>query len=130
MTLWITLALMTGAAVFLLLWPLARHRAAADGGHAVGDADDVAFYTAQLAEIDRDAKAGLIGDAEAELARAEAARRLLRAAPAVSTGTPGGTGRTRLASLLALAAVPLIALPLYLQYGAPALRDRPLAERR
>lgn len=125
MDIWIVMALMTGAAVLLLLMPLARNRSG-----ALRNADDVAFYKAQIAEIDRDTQAGLIGAAEAETARAEAARRLLRAGGEQTAPGKEPAARTKFASFIALLAVPATALPLYLYQGAPAMPDRPLAERR
>ena len=62
MTLWFVLALMTAAAVFAVLWPLGRRAPARTGS-------DVDVYRDQLAEIDRDRAAGLIGEREAEAAR-------------------------------------------------------------
>ena len=47
MTLWFVFALMTAAAIFAVLWPLPRRRAAADGS-------EVSVYRDQLEEIDRD----------------------------------------------------------------------------
>jgi len=82
MTLWFVFALMTAAAVFALLWPLGRRRAPAAGGH------DVAVYRDQLAEIDRDAAAGLISKTDAETARIEISRRLLRAADRETSAAP------------------------------------------
>ena len=74
-------ALLTGAAVFAILWPLAKKpRAAADKS-----APDVAFYKAKLAEIERETASDLLSKPEAEAARAEAARRLLRAADGTET---------------------------------------------
>ena len=58
MTLWLALALMTAAAVFAVLWPLAA-RASVRGG------SDTAVYRDQLDEITRDRTAGLIGEREA-----------------------------------------------------------------
>jgi cytochrome c-type biogenesis protein CcmI len=75
MLIWISFAVMTGASVFALLWPLGRGRSLAFAD--VGDA--TSLYRAQLGEIDRDLARRLIGPVEAEAARAEAARRLLRA---------------------------------------------------
>ncbi len=71
---WLAIAAMTCAAVFAVLIPLSRRTA---GG---ADARDVAVYKDQLAEVDRDAAAGLIGPAEAEAARIEVSRRLIAAA--------------------------------------------------
>ena len=74
MTLWFVFALMTVAAIFAVLWPLSRGSAAPAGG------SEAAVYRDQLAEIDRDVAAGLIGPSEAEAARVEISRRLLAAA--------------------------------------------------
>ena len=74
MTLWFVFALMTVAAIFAVLWPLRRGQRSQHGG------SEVAVYQDQLAEIDRDAAAGLIGASEAEAARVEISRRLLAAA--------------------------------------------------
>src|SRR3954467_9182634 len=73
MMIWTVFALMTGAAVMAVLWPLSRRPA--------GDQDgpDAQFYREQLAEIERDLERGLLIPAEAEAARIEAGRRLLRA---------------------------------------------------
>ena len=74
MTLWFVFALMTVAAIFAVLWPLSR------GGRPQNDGSEAAVYRDQLAEVDRDVAAGLIGASEAEAARVEISRRLLAAA--------------------------------------------------
>ena len=76
MTLWFGLALMTAAAIFAVLWPLARRTANLRSG------SDVAVYRDQLEEIERDRAAGLIADNEAAAAQVEVSRRLLAAADA------------------------------------------------
>ena len=76
MTLWLALALMTAAAIFAVLWPLARREGKSRSG------SDVAVYRDQLDEIDRDRAAGLIEDKEAAAARTEVSRRLIVAADA------------------------------------------------
>ena len=75
MTLWFVLALMTMAAIFAVLWPLARNGSRISGS-------EVEVYRDQLAEIDRDRAAGLIASAEADAARTEVSRRLIAAADA------------------------------------------------
>lgn len=80
MTLWLILSLMTAAAIFAVLWPLSRRGSAGSDGH------DVAVYRDQLAEVERDRKLGLIGDAEAEAAKLEISRRLLAAADKMAPG--------------------------------------------
>jgi cytochrome c-type biogenesis protein CcmH len=76
---WILVAGMTAAAVFAVLWPLARRATDARSG------SDVEVYRDQLDEIDRDLKFGLIGAAEAEAARIEVSRRLIAAAEMAGT---------------------------------------------
>lgn len=128
MLIWTIFAVMTGAAVLALLRPLAQAQA---GGFA-DTADAKSLYRAQLAEIDRDLARRLIAPAEAEAARAEAARRLLRAAgdrEAQPGETESSIRRRRASSALALSSVPLLALLIYGAYGAPDQPDQPLAQR-
>lgn len=118
MILWTILALMTGAAVLCVLWPLSAHAVAARD-----ERGDVSFYEDQLREISRDGERGLISAVEAESARAEAGRRLLRAsaaepASAATTGEPA-LRRRRAAAAFALSAVPLIGLTVYGALGSP-----------
>jgi len=61
MTLWFVFALMTAAAIFAVLLPLGMGRAQSGGS-------EVSVYKDQLAEIDRDVAAGMIGRPEAEAA--------------------------------------------------------------
>jgi cytochrome c-type biogenesis protein CcmH len=125
MALWFPLALMTAAAVFVVLWPLGRARlAAASGG-------DVAVYRDQMRELERDRSAGLIGTAEAEAARLEISRRLLAAADAhgAAPSVAVAPWRRRFTAVAALVALPLGAIALYLALGFPSLPDQPLAAR-
>jgi cytochrome c-type biogenesis protein CcmH len=128
MLIWVVMALMTGAAVLAVLWPLSAH--ASPPGD---DRDDVRFYEDQLAEIARDAERGAISEADARAARTEAGRRLLRAratAPRMSaaTGEPA-LRRRRAASAFALSVVPLIGLAVYGALGSPNAPARPLSAR-
>ncbi|MDF3060722.1 MAG: ccmI [Microvirga sp.] len=128
MAIWVVFALMTGAAVLAVLWPLSRVPAT-----ALEERVEPQFYRAQIAEIERDAARGLIPPREAEAAKTEAARRLLRA-----TGTAGALAdamgepalrRRRAVSAIALSVVPLLALALYGAYGSPQLPAQPLSAR-
>src|SRR5579863_1880384 len=96
---WTVFALMTGAAVLCALWPLARKRREREG-----EARAVAFYKAQLAEIERDVARGQLPPAEAAGARIEAARRLIAASEAgASVPDPRSeTARRRWAALVIL----------------------------
>ena len=76
MLFWPVLALMTGAAMFAVLWPLGRARPLAVSANEA----DLAVYRDQLGEIERDRAHGVLPEREAEAARTEVARRLLAAA--------------------------------------------------
>src|SRR4029079_4224344 len=96
MMLWTAMTLMTAAAIFAVLWPLARRTPLRAGS-------DVAVYRDQLDEIDRDRAAGLIGEHEAEAARVEVSRRLIAAADVAAPVSAGNSGwRRRAAALVAL----------------------------
>jgi len=124
MLLWLLIALMTGAAILAVLWPLSR------GRERLAGSADVAVYRDQLAEIERDRARGLIAGTEAEGARIEVSRRLIAAADAGENGSPqGALGRRRATSLLALIGIPVIAGILYVSFGSPDLPGAPLAAR-
>jgi cytochrome c-type biogenesis protein CcmH len=126
MVIWIVLLAMTAAAVMTVLWPLSRH-------YAVGrQADpDTQFYREQIAEIERDLARGVLLPSEAEAAKAEAGRRLLRATGMQTEQlTPVGEPalrRRRAASTLALSIIPILALATYEIYGSPQLLSQPPA---
>lgn len=129
MMLWVALALMTGAAVFAILWPLSR-RPGVNPEAGV----EARFYREQLAEIERDVSRGLLSPTEAEAAKAEAGRRLLRATsdeplPADPALGEPALRRRRAASAMALSIVPLIALTVYGAYGSPNNPGQPLSAR-
>jgi cytochrome c-type biogenesis protein CcmH len=133
---WFILAGMTAAAVLGLLWPMSRRAAdlTRDDSDS-GVATETAFYEDQLSEIERDLERGLIAPDEAEAARAEAARRLLRAS---REETKAGDAyrlaeprlrRRRAASAFALSTIPLVALIFYGLYGSPELPAQTEADR-
>jgi cytochrome c-type biogenesis protein CcmH len=127
MNVWFVFALMTAAAIFAVLWPLARRSAAPAGS-------DVAVYRDQLDEVERDRAGGRIGDSEAQAARVEVSRRLLaaadaQAAPPVPYSSVGATGRRRTVAVFAVLMLPVTAVALYLALGSPTLPDQPLSAR-
>jgi cytochrome c-type biogenesis protein CcmH len=125
--LWFVLAGMAAFAVLAALWPLLRGPSSATGDDAVNEA---AFYGAQLEEIRRDVERGLLPQGEAESARAEAARRLIAAAPLPAPGPQPAAPRNRLAAAALIAVgLPAIAFPLYAFLGQPRMPDEPLASR-
>jgi cytochrome c-type biogenesis protein CcmH len=124
MTLWFVFALMTAAAVFAVLWPLGR------GTRPQREGSEATVYKDQLAEVERDVGAGLIGRSEAEAARVEIIRRLLAAADAERIA-PSAVNTTlrRAVAVVALAGLPMMAVAFYLPLGSPRLPDFPLAQR-
>ncbi|MGN6114239.1 MAG: c-type cytochrome biogenesis protein CcmI [Nitrobacter sp.] len=124
MTLWFLFALMTAGAAFAVLWPLGRPARRVTGG------SETVVYRDQLAEVEQDARVGLIGAPEAAAARVEIGRRLLAAADAESAEPQSSRlGPRRAVAVAALAGIPLLALAVYLPLGSPQLPDFPLAER-
>jgi cytochrome c-type biogenesis protein CcmH len=124
MTLWLVFALMTAAAVFAVLWPLGR------AGHPQQDGSETIVYRDQLTEIDRDAATGLINPPEAAAARVEIGRRLIAAADSEREAPPNSNVRLRrLAAVVALLGLPLVAAGIYYPLGSPELPDFPLAQR-
>jgi cytochrome c-type biogenesis protein CcmH len=124
---WIVLAGLTAIVLLVLLRPLA----VAATNDRVPEAFDAAVYRDQLNEIDSDRARDLIGEEQAEAARVEIARRLLtadskaRAADRVTTESTWA----RTAMIAVGAALPLLALGLYLAFGSPRLPDQPLEAR-
>ncbi|MCR6498892.1 c-type cytochrome biogenesis protein CcmI [Shinella sp. CPCC 101442] len=125
MLFWILVAILTAAVAAALLLPLLRRPSAS----ADGSGHDVEVYRDQLEELKRDEATGLIGAGEAELARAEVARRLIAASKAEAREKARTSGRNRLAQAFVIVLLPAIGLCLYLATGRPDLPAQPLAER-
>ncbi|HSG94129.1 MAG TPA: c-type cytochrome biogenesis protein CcmI [Afifellaceae bacterium] len=132
MLFWFLIAALTAAAMLAVLLPLSGGR---DTGNAVPGpavATDMDVYRRQLGELADDEAQARIGPAEAEVTRAEIARRLIAAQRSADI-SPAATGdsrlRRRLAAIFGLVAVPAFALSLYLVTGAPDLPGQPLAAR-
>ena len=124
---WIVVAILTAAVAIVLMYPLMRKTEVSqtrrDG--------EVAVYRDQLAELDRERAAGLIGETEAEYARAEIGRRLLAAAGA-GEGREIAAPKARkyaLATTVVTLVPPIVGLCLYLALGNPGLPDQPLEAR-
>ena len=119
---WVVFATMTGAAVLAFLWPLAGKRPAASRLEI-----ETNLYHAEVSDIERDMKRGLMTPADGEAAKAEAARRLLAATAAEPA--PSGRHGAKVASLVVILAVPILTVGLYLRLGAPDYGDLPLQAR-
>ena len=121
---WIVFAVLTGAAVMAVLAPLAMRGDVRDAKAA-----DIAFFEEQIAEIERECAEGRLDAAEAEDAKTEAARRLLRAEAAPAARAQGSRKAALAAALAAIIVIPAIAVTLYLRLGAADLPDMPLTAR-
>ncbi len=123
---WLLIALMTGAAVLAVLWPLSRR------ARDQRQASDVAVYKDQLEEIERDQSFGLIAPAEADAARVEVSRRLLAADSATrgrKAAADSPPARRRAIAAGSLVLVPVGAIAIYLALGSPDLPGAPLSSR-
>jgi len=125
MLFWILVAFLTAAVAAVLLLPLLRR----PGADADDTGHDLAVYRDQLEELKRDEATGLIAAGEAELARAEVARRLIAASKAEKKARAAPARRNRLAQAFVIVLLPAIGLCLYLVTGQPGLPAQPLAER-
>ncbi|NTE85815.1 c-type cytochrome biogenesis protein CcmI [Agrobacterium rubi] len=123
---WIIIALLTAAVALVLTYPLMRSKGIADTARE----GEVAVYRDQLAELQRERASGLIGETEAEYARAEIGRRLLAAA-SDKTGEVSAMSPRKHNALASIVTVllPLMGLCLYLYMGSPNTPDMPLAAR-
>lgn len=126
MLLWISFAVLTALVLMALLSPL---RPRAKSGDADRASFDLAVYRDQLAELERDQKAGLIPDTEADAARNEVSRRILAAQAELATEAKASRPVPAWLSIATVVAVPLIALGGYLQIGRPDLPAQPLQAR-
>jgi cytochrome c-type biogenesis protein CcmH len=126
MTFWIIAALLTLCACLAVLAPVLRGRQPA----APDSAYDLTVYRDQLAELERDIARGVIAPDEAEQARIEIGRRILKLA-----GEPGAEVRNRhdrigrLVITAAVLAIPLASWGLYSATGSPNLPAQPLHAR-
>jgi len=127
MTLWIVMAVLAAAGSLAVLVPLYRGRAEA---RRMAE-QEVSVYRDQLEELDRDLERGVVAPAEAEAARTEIARRLIRADAARqgADALGGGEMPRRVAAAAAVVGIPVLALGLYVSLGSPQLPDAPLAAR-
>jgi cytochrome c-type biogenesis protein CcmH len=127
MIFWIIAVLMMLAVAAVLLVPALR-RGAEDTDAAEFDLE---VYRHQLQQLDADKTAGLIGGAEADAAQTEISRRMLDA-DARRGATPAGQRpmpASRWIAAATAAVVPLGAILLYADWGAPGVPGHPFAER-
>lgn len=127
MVLWILFAMLAAAVVWAVTRPLLAHSAADPAADS-----ELAVYRDQLAEIETERAQGLLGEAEAEGARVELARRLIRRSEEASKLAGDRAAKTsgaRKAVLYLGSALPVIGIAIYLGVGSPQLPGRPHAFR-
>ena len=123
---WIVVAILTAAVALVLMYPLMRKTEAPETRRD----GEVAVYRDQLAELDRERTAGLIGETEADYARAEIGRRLLAAADSEQeVAKETRPLRYNLAASLITVLLPALGLCLYIWNGSPEVPDMPLEAR-
>lgn len=131
MVFWILVAAMVAAVTLAITRPLTRAPDASGSG--AGNAADIAVYKDQLKEIAADAARGSIAAGEAEAARIEVERRLLRSSEPDAKVAPANTAARRAWSwpvyVATSIALPVASLGLYLTFGDPGLPGQPLSER-
>mgnify|MGYP000853808291 CR=1 FL=1 len=124
---WLVAAALTALALLPLLRALLRPAPPLEG------AADFArgVYAAQVAEIDRDLKRGILSDDQARAARAEVGRRLLSAADEAEKATATSTAAkpAQRVALLVTLLLPVAALAIYLPLGQPNMPAVPFATR-
>jgi cytochrome c-type biogenesis protein CcmH len=135
MVFWILVAGLVAVVTLVITRPLLRPAPRGEGSEesSPAAAADVAVYKDQLKEVAVDEASGTLGAVEAESARSEIARRLLRSTAATEKGgAPAPVGRYRFAayaSILTSVTLPLASLALYLHYGTPGLPGDPFSAR-
>ncbi len=118
------MAALTAAALAAVLAPLFRSRETVTESES-----EVAIYRDQLDEIARDVERGVLPESEAKPARTEIARRLLQASETEEKRSAEMPRRRQGAMIVAIVALPLIALAGYLAWGSPGSGDRPFSVR-
>ena len=123
--LWIAMAVLAAATSLSVLAPLYRASrwARSERGQAL------AIYRDQLGEVERDLDRGVIAETEAQAARTEISRRMLRAGQESEEVGTAASPRMRGVATMAIIAMPLAALAFYLFVGSPEMPAEPLAAR-
>ncbi|WP_421724217.1 c-type cytochrome biogenesis protein CcmI [Bauldia sp.] len=125
MLFWVIIAVLAVSATLSVLIPLQRSRESSRAA-----SHEVSVYRDQLDEVDRDRDRGLIGDAEAEAARTEIARRLIKADERRAADAKATPSRSRQAAAVGvIVGVPVVAVAFYLLVGSPNMPDAPLTAR-
>lgn len=125
MLFWLIAALLTLGASLSVLLPLSGRRADASSSAE----HDLVVFKQQMAEVERDRATGMLGAAEADEARAEIGRQILRLDREARKAEAPPSGRLRLVGVAAVFLVPLLSWGVYASVGSPDLPSQPLEAR-
>ena len=126
MIFWVVAALLTLGACLAVMLPTIRGRAQT----LAGEEHNLEVFQDQLAELDRDIARGSIDAAEAEQARAEIGRRIIKLAGQTQAGDSGRRhGLGRIVASVAILAIPFASWGIYAATGSPHLPGQPLEAR-
>lgn len=89
-----------------------------------------AIFADQLAELDRDVARGVVSATDADAARIEIKKNILRQAQSGQSGRLVSTRGSRIGLWVAITFVPVAAVGYYAQFGSPALSRVAVAEQR
>ena len=124
MILWIGIAVLLTAAIILVVWPMLR-----GPRHSVSRTQaEINVYRDQLRELEKEAARGIIGSSEAEAAKLEIQRRILRAADEQTDETNIAKRQPVVAGCIGIV-IASSAIALYAVLGSPTLPDQPFAAR-
>lgn len=134
MLFWVLVACLVSMVTLAITRPLLRASpGAAQDPDTATAAADIAVYKDQLKEVAADEASGALASAEAENARSEIARRLLRVSgggdDGLSSADPPATAFAKRAFFATSLLLPVVSLGLYLAYGTPGMPGDPLSAR-
>lgn len=123
---WLLAAAVTAIACAALYYAAAGRRVNAA---EAAESPELAHLRLQLKEIESDLALGRLGPAEADAARAEVAREVIRLKGATPPSAAASTKAMRPVVLAAVAATAMLTGVTYYALGSPSLPAQPLAER-
>lgn len=122
---WVFVAALTLCAIGLLAMSLRT------GGQADEESDATsAIFADQLAELDRDVARGVVSASDADAARVEIKRNILRQVRSGGRAVSGKKRAGRLGLMVALIAMPIFSIGYYSQFGNPGLSGIAVSDQR
>ncbi|PPC87740.1 MAG: c-type cytochrome biogenesis protein CcmI [Hyphomicrobium sp.] len=133
MVFWLAVAMLAAAVTYAVTRPLMMPSREGQPGADDSIAADLAVYKDQLQEIESDLARGALSATEAQAARNEVARRLIRRSESGSVDEKGSSAQvgalSKWAFSLASVFLPVASLGLYLAFGQPGQPGQPLSAR-